>query len=643
MRLSLKQCVPGIIACALLISTSARAEVTKVTIGNRSAVAGGQAFGQVGSYEKLTGTIEFAIDPKDTHNSRIVDLEHAPREADGRVHFSADLYVLRPVEEARGNGVLLFEVANRGRKGLLGRFNRGAGGSQDPTSAADFGDGFLMKEGYTLVWVGWQHDVQRPLVSIDAPAANVHGRVRYSFIVDEKQTEASPADLPAYPPVDANDRSATLTVRDRFWASPVRLPREKWRFTLKGSRVGVALDDGFEPGRLYEIDYPATGAKVSGAGMAAIRDAASAFRYRNDMPIHGRSAYIFGASQSGRFLRQFLHDGFNVDEGDRRAFDLVWPHIAGAGQGSFNERFAAPGYNTFSATRFPFADSEQVGHDGKRDGILASYRPDQSPRVIYTNTSVEYWGLGRSAALTHLTLDGRRDATVPDNVRIYLLAGTQHGEAAFPPAGGAGQARANPMPQANVMRALLRAAHAWAGAGTPPPDSRHPALRDGSLVALNAITFPAIPGLSNPRTIEGPGRREGEHFMALPFLVPRVDADGNEVSGIRVPELAVPLATTTGWNFRAERVGNPTTLYALLGSYVPFARTKAEREARHDPRLSIEERYRDREDYLGRIRASAAALLKDRFLLEQDVEDVMRRATQHWSYAVAAPSTAAAP
>jgi hypothetical protein len=555
------------------------------------------------------------------------------------VHFSADLYVLRPADEARGNGVLLFEIANRGRKGLLGRFNRAAGGSQDPTSAADFGDGFLMKEGYTLVWVGWQHDVQRPLVSIDAPAANVQGRVRYSFIVDEKQTEASPADLPAYPPVDANDRSATLTVRDRFWASPVRVPREKWRFTLKGSRVGVAFDDGFEPGRLYEIDYPATGAKVSGAGMAAIRDAASAFRYRTDMPVRGRSAYIFGASQSGRFLRQFLHDGFNVDEKDRRAFDLVWPHIAGAGQGSFNERFAAPGYNTFSATRFPFADSEQAGPDGRRDGILAGYRPDQAPKVIYTNTSVEYWGLGRSAALTHLTLDGRGDTTVPDNVRIYLLAGTQHGEAAFPPTRGAGQALANPMPQGNVMRALLRAAHAWAGSGTRPPDSKHPALRDQSLVALAAFTFPAIPGVSDPRTIEGPGRLDGEHVTALPFLVPKVDADGNEVSGIRVPELAVPLATTTGWNFRADRIGNPTTLYALLGSYVPFARTKAEREARRDPRLSIEERYRDREDYLGRIRASAAGLVKDRFLLEEDVEDVMQRAARHWSYATATTQT----
>jgi hypothetical protein len=639
MRDSLKRYALGVVACALIAPASARAEVTRVTIAGRTVVAGGQAFGQVGPYEKLTGTIEFALDPADMHNARIVDLEYAARGADGRVHFSADLFVLRPVDTEKGNGALLFEIANRGRKGLLSRFNRGATGSQDPTAAADFGDGFLMKEGYTLVWVGWQFDVQPPLIKIDAPAANVEGRVRFSFIVDGKQTEVAPADLPAYLPVGASDRTALLTVRDRFWDASTPVPRDRWRFDIQNARVRVVFDSGFEPGRIYEVDYPATGARVAGVGMAAIRDAASAFRHRSDLPIHGRSAYIFGASQSGRFLRQFLHDGFNLDEEGRRAFDLVWPHIAGAGQGSFNERFAMPGYNTFSATRFPFTDLPQNGPDGESDGVLSAYRADQAPKVIYTNTSVEYWGLGRSAALTHLALDGTRDATVPENVRIYHLAGTQHGEAAFPPTPGPGEASGNPMPQGNVMRALLRAAHQWVDSNTRPPDSRHATLRDQTLLPLKAVGFPIIPGLSDPRTVEGPGRIDRGHFSALPFLVPRVDADGNEVAGIRVPELAVPLATTTGWNFRAERVGNPTSLYALLGSYVPFARTRAEREARHDPRLSIEERYRDREDYLQRIRAAAATLVKERLLLSEDVEDVVQRATRHWAYATGTTQT----
>ena len=622
----------------LLVPSLATSEVTKVTIASRAVVANGQPFGSVGPYEKLTGTIAFALDPANPRNKAIVDLDAAPRGSDGRVHFTADLYVLQPVDASRGNGTLLFEIANRGRKGLLGRFNR-AGGSGDPTAAADFGDGFLMKDGYTVVWVGWQFDVQPPLLRVEAPAANVTGRMRFSFIPDERRTEIAPADLPQYPPATVNDPSAVLTVRNRNWDKPAVVPRSAWRFADGNGRARIVLDTGFEPGRVYEIDYPATGARVAGVGLAAIRDAASAFLHGTDMPVRGRSAYVFGISQSGRFLRQFLHDGFNADERDRRVFDLVWAHIAGAGQGSFNERFAAPGYSSFPATRFPYTDLEQRNAQGARDGILASYTPDQMPKVIYTNTSVEYWGQGRAAALTHTTIDGKSDATVPENVRIYLLSGTQHGEAAFPPSFGNGQAMGNPTPQANVMRALLRAAHQWAASGVRPPDSRHPRLRGGTMVPLTSLRFPEIAGVGDPRTIEGPGQMINEKFSALPFLVPQVDADGNELAGIRVPEVSVPLATTTGWNFRAERIGNPTTIYALLGSYVPLARTRAERESRRDPRPSIEERYKDRDDYLQKIRKAANTLVKERFILEQDLGDVLQRAALHWDFVTRATQT----
>ena len=638
MRLSRTRWIPAFVVCALLWPPAARAEVTKVTIASRTVVAGGQAFGTTGPYEKLTGTIDFSLDPADPHNARIADLTHATRGSDGRVHFSADLYVLQPADVSRGNGALLFEIANRGRKGILGRFNR-AGGNQDPTAAADFGDGFLMKEGYTVVWVGWQFDVAPPFLRVEAPAANVSGRVRVSFIPDEKRTDITPADLPEYLPVNPNDPAATLTVRDRFWDAPTTMARNTWQLTVANGRPRLVLENGFEPGRVYEVDYPATGARVAGAGLAAIRDAASAFLHRTALPGRGRSAYVFGISQSGRFLRQFLHDGFNVDERDRRVFDAVWPHIAGAGQGSFNERFAMPGYSSFPATRFPYTDLEQRDARGQPDGILAAYRPEQLPKVIYTNTSVEYWGQGRAAALTHTSLDGKTDAAVPDNVRIYLLSGTQHGEAAFPPAFGTGQAMGNPTPQANVMRALLRVMHPWATTGTRPPESRHPQLRGDTLVQLTGVRVPSIPGVGDPRRIEGPGQIINGRFSAMPFLVPQVDADGNELTGIRVPEVSVPLATTTGWNFRAERIGNPSTTYALLGSYVPFARTRAERDARHDPRLSIEERYRDRDEYLQRIRAAATALVKERFILDQDVEDVVQRATRHWDYATRTTQT----
>ena len=624
--------------CALLVPGVANAEVSKVTIAARTTVADGQSFGSTGPYEKLTGTTEFSLDPKDRHNAKIADLSHAPRGADGLVHFSADLYVLQPANASRGNGVLLFEIANRGRKGLLGRFNR-AGAAQDPSALADFGDGFLMREGYTLVWVGWQFDVAPPGIRVEAPAADVSGRMRFSFVPDDRRAEITPADLPNYLPVTDNDPSATLTVRDRFWATPSPIARSRWQIVNANGRPQIRLEGGFEPGRVYEVDYSAAGARVAGVGLAATRDAASAFIHRTDLPVRGRYAYIFGASQSGRFLRQFLHDGFNADEHDRRVFDMVWPHIAGGGLGSFNERFAAPGYSSFPATRFPFTDLEERDASGQRDGILTSYKPDQLPRVIYTDTSVEYWGQGRAAALTHTTIDGKRDADVPTNVRIYLLSGSQHGEAAFPPTSGPGQALPNPTPQGNVMRALLRAAHQWVTAGMNPPDSRHPQLRNQTLVAVNAIKFPEIPNVGDPRGVEGPGEMLKGRFTALPFLVPQVDADGNELAGIRVPEVTAPLATTTGWNFRAERVGNPSTVYALLGSYIPFARTRAERELKRDPRPSIAERYKGRDDYLQRIRSAADDLVKQRLLLADDVDNVVQRATRHWDWAVGASQT----
>ena len=631
------------LVCWSALSASAWAEVTNVTIATRAVVANGQSFGSIGAYEKITGTIEFALDPADPHNRVIVDLNHAKVEGDRRVHFTADFYALQPVDVARGNGAMLFEIANRGRKGLLGRFNR-ANGSQDPTQAGDFGDGFLLREGYTLVWIGWQFDVAAPLLRVEAPAADVSGRVTITFIPDNNAASMFPADLPLYPPAVADDPTARLTIRHKFWEPSTPLARNAWRMAVADNRIRVELTPQaaggrFEAGAVYELDYAATGERVAGVGLAAVRDAASAFRYRTDLPIRGRSAYVFGISQSGRFLRQFLHDGFNSDERSRRVFDGVWAHIAGGGQGSFNERFALPGYSSFPATRFPFTDLPQEDLNGQRDGILAAYPADQMPKVFYTNTPVEYWGQGRAAALTHTTLDGRRDATVPDNVRIYLLSGTQHSEAAFPPTRGTGEALGNPTPQGDVMRALLRALHEWNTTGVKPPDGRHPSLGDGTLVPVNEVKFPALPGVHDPRTIEGPADIRSTPARPLPFLVPQVDSDGNETAGIRVPDVAVPLATTTGWNFRAERVGNPSTTYPLLGSYMPFARTRAEREARHDPRPSIEERYRSRDDYLERVRAAANGLVQQRLLLPDDVDEVMERASRHWAYATSSVPT----
>src|SRR5262245_43396897 len=420
--------------CVLLCSAPVFAEVTKVTIANRSSVANGQPFGATGSYEKLTGTIEFALDPRNPQNTRIVDLDRADRAGDGRVHFTADLVVLRPADPARGNGVLLFEVVNRGRIGLLTRFNS-APGAIDPATPADFGNAYLMREGYTLVMVGWEFDIPPGTIRLEAPRLDALVEpIHVSFVLDRKAGEASLDDAPMYSPVDPADAASTLTVRDHYWNPPTPIARGQWRFvTGADGPPRLSLDGGFEPGRMYEVTFKARGARVVGAGLAAVRDAASAFRYRTDLPVQGKAAYAFGVSQVGRFLRQFLYDGFNADERGRRVFDAVWSHIAGSARGMFNERFGMPvaGSVLLTPTSFPFTTDDQT-FPGERGSLLQQYSPEQRPKIFFTNTPVEYWGGGRAAALIHTSADGKRDLAVPDNVRIYLLAGTQHGEAAFP-------------------------------------------------------------------------------------------------------------------------------------------------------------------------------------------------------------------
>lgn len=639
----MRRILSAVCTVLFLAAAPSYAEVTRVSIASRTTVAGGQPFGSTGPYEKLTGTIEFALDVNDPHNRAIVDLALAARGADGRVHFSADLFVLQPVDSSKGNGVLLFEVSNRGGKGLLGRFNK-ARGSADPVASEDFGDGLLMRDGYTLVWVGWEFDIAQG-IKVNAPAVTLPtgqpvAPMSVSFVLDTRAAEATLSrEAPRYPPADPHERSATLTVRDRFWDRPLAIARDRWRFVPNDAAAKLALDGGFEPGRLYEVSYRPAGSHVAGVGLAALRDTASAFRYRTDLPVRGRHTYIYGSSQSGRVLRQFLHDGFNADEKNRRAFDAVWAHIAGAARGSFNERFATPNnLSPYVATQFPFTDAPQGMPGGTDRGLLTSYTPEQRPKVFYTNTSVEYWGLGRAAALTHTTADGAKDIALPDNVRIYLLAGTQHGEAAFPPQRSNGQLPPNPTPQASVFRALLHGLDKWTRQGAAPPESRYPRLNDGTLAAVEKLTFPALPGAGDPRTITGPAVTTARGVMKLPHLVSQVDADGNELGGIRVPELAVPLATTTGWNFRSERIGNPGDIVNLMGSYIPFARTRAEREAAKDPRRSIEERYASRDSYLEQIKSAALVLVKGGYLLPEDVDDVVARAGRHWDHATGSDS-----
>jgi len=617
-----------------LVPTLARGEVTKVNITNRVTVASGQAFGKTGPYEKLTGTIDFAVDPKEPHNARITDIDRATPGSDRRVHFTSDLMVIKPADPAKGNGVLLFEVVNRGNILLLNKFNS-APSSRNPTTPEEFGNGYLMREGYTLVFVGWEFDLAPGILRVEAP--KIEGLIEpitVPFILDSRQNEMELDDAPLYVPANPADAASVLTVRDHYWEKPTPIARGKWRFvTGRPGAPRVALDGGFEPGRLYEITFKATGARVAGVGLAAIRDAASAFRYRTDLPVHGSLAYVQGESQDGRFLRQFLYDGFNADERDRRVFDAVWAHIAGSARGAFNQRFGMPisASVLLTPTRFPFTTDEQEFH-GERGSLLQLYKPVHIPKIFFTNTAVEYWGGGRAAALIHTSADGAKDLPIPGDVRIYLLSSTQHSEAPFPPVRVRGQQLRNTVPQREIMRALLRGLDGWARQGAAPPESRYPRLADGTLTPIASVKFPAIPGVANPRIIPGPGQIRRGKVEMLPHLVPQVDADGNDVAGIRAPDVSVPVATNTGWNFRSESIGGTREIVNLLGSYVPFPRTRADREARKDPRLSIQERYRDEDDYLAKLRAAAGALVKGRYLLPEDVESVVTRGRLQWEF-----------
>jgi hypothetical protein len=610
-----------LLVALMLLAARLDAEVLRVDITSKTPVGSS-------GYEKIVGIVHFAVDPQKPVNRAVVDLDKAPKGEDGRVTFSADLYILRPVDQGRSNGVVLVDILNRGRKLMLNGFTRGA--TQDPSTDADLGDGFLTRQGYTLAWVGWQFDVARGngLMGIDVPrAAGVKGVVRAEFTPNDRQAQTTVADLAAYTPVDLAGPDTALTVRDGPFGKPMVVERGKWQ--LKGNVVSI--DGGFEPGRVYQVAFRAENPPIAGLGLAAVRDVASWLRYGGAVPapVQARHLITFGSSQSGRFLRTFLYHGFNADERDRQVFDGVIAHIAGAARLSLNERWATPNsLGMFDATSYPFADMKQPHPSGgPSEGLLDNDRARKhQPKIFYTNSSVEYWGGGRAAALVHTSTDGRHDLTLPSNVRAYLFSGTQHSPGRFPPRLTTGQQPENPVEYWWTMRALLGAMTRWVREDKAPPPSRYPRLADGTLVSATHMAFPRIPGVASPATISP--ARDGS--TQLPLLVSAVDATGNETGGIRAPDVEVPLATYTGWNFRNKAIGGSDQLVSLAGSAIPLAKTRAEREAARDPRPSIAERYASRGEYVEKVRAAAAALVSAGYLLADDVPQVIKRSEEQW-------------
>jgi len=662
-----------LMAAAALTVAPARAEVERVEITSRELFAGGMSFGDTGPYEKIRGRLFYAVDPANLANTEIVDLELAPRGADGKVRFEGDFLLLRPVDLGRGNRRLLYDVNNRGNLYVLRHVNGGAR-SNDPSSAEDAGNGFLMERGYTLLWSAWNWDVRSGdnRLQIELPVATSDGapiRQRIAAEMVNSFSTETLASMPlawgdsrCYPPADLLAAAeAVLTVRDEPTGERQLISRERWRFARieNGMEIpdptAVTLDGGFEPGRIYELIYETQNPRVVGLGFAAVRDAISFFhfegadRFGNPSPLaepDGRGAWrsttdlaiIFGVSQSGRFITHMLWQGFHVDERDRMVFEGARIHVAGGGKGGFNHRFAQTTHhpshlegNLFPADHPPF-NFLPDGEPADNDVLAAAKRLGKVPKIIITNNALEYWT--RSASLIHTDLTGTRDAPIHPDVRIYMTNGAPHGAAPSRHRTVTVHER-NPLGVEAVQRAMLTNLDRWLTAGVEPPPSRVPRIDRGELItaAEHARRFPLIPGARDPgRNLQPPRLDLGPEFWTTgvfsvvpaipgdpwPTLVPAFDADGNGIGGIRLPELAAPLGTYQGFNPRATAAGAPDYLTRFDGSFWAFPVTEDERRRIGDPRPSLEERYADHQNYVNRVAAVADELVAQRLLLAED-------------------------
>jgi hypothetical protein len=654
--------------------------VVQIDIQRRETVLAGASFGSVGPYEKIAGVLHCAVDPALPLHARIADIELAPRNARGLVESRADFYLLRPV--GGGNRGLLLDVPNRGRKVALGMLNS-TPRSNDPASREDFGNGFLMRHGWTVAWVGWQHDVPREdgLMALSVPrVAGVSGRVRCEFRPNTRAEVLPLADRYHIPQPVArlDDPEAALTVCEHADAPALVVPRSAWRFARQvgGDIVpdpsSVYLQGGFEPGKIYDCYYRGDDPPLVGLGFTAVRDAAAFLRFAGpdqSNPCAGRldRACLFGVSQTGRFIRHLLYLGLDEDEQGHPVFDAVVPHVAGARRGEFNCRFGQPSLNARQAVGdlFPFTNGEQEDPlTGQRGGLLDRIRArGRAPRIFAINTAAEYWR--GDASLLHTDVQGKEDVAGPENVRTYLFAGTQHTPGTIPPppadpnTGGRGRHPFNVVDYAPLLRAALVNLDRWVRDGVEPPPSAVPRLDAATAVPPEATraAFERIPGARFPDRVARPRRldfgpevdrgivaelppRAGASFVTF---VSSVDDDGNETAGIRSWELRVPLATFTGWNPRHPEQGAPGDLMAMLGSTFPFARTAAERAADGDPRPSIAERYSGREAYVRRVREAAESMVAARQLLAEDLDAIATRAGELWDFihtmTPAAPST----
>jgi hypothetical protein len=639
---------------------TAQARIARISITRtESPTFEGRAFGTVGPYEKLVGRVSGEIDPADPHNLVITDIGLAPRNAAGKVEYETDIMILRPVDHAKGNHKVWYEVTNRGFVVSFSQFNDASSGGNDPTKAVDAGNGFLMRQGYSILISGWDFSAppgrnrfaMKAPVAINPDGSPIIGPAMEEFVIDDDQTTIGRL---TYPAATLDKSKAVLTMRVRYQDEPTVVPGDEWSYADEaGTAIRLASDrTPFRRGSLYEFVYQAKNPVVAGSGFAAIRDLASFVRSArrdddgNENPLFGEAKAIYTAcvSQPCRTLHDFVRLGFGADESGRKAIDGIVNWIGGATGIYLNYRFAQP-FRThrqhigrwFPEFQGPFTN--QVLHDpvsGRTDGRLARCSiGDTCPNIFEVNSANEYWA--KNMAVSLVDTNGKDLPDEPANVRSFFMASLPH-QGAFGATGrGICQQNRNPLVANAVLRALLVAMDQWVSAGTAPPASRLPRLGDGTLVPplpQDSQGFPQIPGVTyNGRMHTGDLFDYGPNFdeglltilpprivgTPYPALVPKTDRDGNDIAGVRLPEVAVPLATYAGWNLRAMPAGGDDGCDGF-GQRIAFATKKAERVAVGDPRLSLEERYASHADYVAAVAAVAARLGRERLLLDEDVQ-----------------------
>lgn len=648
-------------ALAAVVATRANARITRITIDHRESPAyQGQSFGEAGAYERLSGHAFGELDPRDPLNAIITDLQFAPRNARGMVEYNATFLLVRPVDLSRASGVLLYEVPNRGTSALA----RNA-------AMADY-----FKRGYVVLTSGWQGDlpprdgVQTIAVPIakNPDGSSITGRVVAQFTDMPPHTNTLPiirGRMPGPVPATLDTANANLARRVSQGSTLTPIRAADWAFAdcTKAPFPGtpdpqkICLKSGFDPADQYELVYTAKDPLVLGIGFAATRDLNAYFKSgeSQELPKKMSFAIAWGNSQSGNFLRSMVHLGFNQDESGRIVWDGINDNIS-VRQLAMNIRFAAPGgatdlYEPGSDGVLSWSDYTDEARHRPTGGLLDRCTSTSTcPKVFETFGSSEFWDLRASPNLVGTRAD--RDVPLPPNVRRYYFPGVTHGggpggfSAAAPNPPRLCELSANPNPSSDTMRALLLALIDWVAKGVEPPPSRYPRLdrHELTLPTQAAMHSPVIPGVPLPDYAILPlydydfgpefhyNDLSGIITMAppvirqtLPSLVPTVDADGNETSGVSSVLHQAPLGTYLGWNVFAAgfyKGGN----CGLAGSFIPFAKTKAERQAAGDPRLSLEERYRNHEGYVAAVRAAAARQVRDRFLLPEDADRLIAQA-----------------